>query len=164
LEAGDDGDVPGCDRVSEPVAPDLEDLGLAVHGVGEDAGLAARERRRLDAELGERHAQQRHRLALARGEQHVHLAAGLHRRHLVCQRDELVGLLAHRADDDDHVVALAVCACDVLGDGPDPLGIGNRRAAVLLHEKAHAVGRYQCRLWGHPGKPVGSPARGHRKT
>ena len=79
------------------------------------------------------------------------------RRHLVREGDQLVGLLAHRAHDDDDVVALAMGAGDVIGDGPDAVGVGDRGAAVLLHEEGHGVGRYQCRLWGDPGKPVGSP-------
>ena len=44
----------------------------------------------------------------------------------------------------------------MLGDGPDAVGVGHRRAAVLLDDQGHGVGRYQCRLWGDPGKPVGS--------
>ena len=85
-------------------------------------------------------------------------------RHRVGEGDEVVGLLAHGAHDDDHVVALAMREGDVLGDGPDAVGVGDGGAAVLLDDEGHGVGRYQCRLWGDPGKPVGSPARGHRKT
>ena len=53
------------DRRGEPVRPDLEDLGSGVVGVGDNPGLAASERRRLDAEVGQRHAQQAHRDPLA---------------------------------------------------------------------------------------------------
>ena len=76
------GTLPAASAVADPVALDLEDLGLAVDGVGDDADLAAGEADGLDAEVGERHAQQRHGLALAGGEQHVHLAAGLGARDL----------------------------------------------------------------------------------
>ena len=55
----------------------------------------------LDAEVGQRHAQQRHGLALAGGDQHVHLAARAGGGHGVGQGDEVVGLLAHGADDHD---------------------------------------------------------------
>ena len=64
-------------------------------------------------------------------------------------------------DHDDDVVALAMRAGDVLGDGSDAVGVGDRGAAELLHQEAHDGGRYQCRLWGDPGKPVGFVARGH---
>ena len=78
LEAGDDGDLARRRAPSRTRSPlHLEDLGLAVDGVGDDADLAAGEADGVDAEVGERHAQQRHGLALAGGEQHVHLAARL---------------------------------------------------------------------------------------
>ena len=57
---------------------------------------------------------------------------------------EVVGRLAHRRDDDDDVVALPPGADDVLGDRLDAVGVGDRRAAVLLHEQfphaAHGTG------------------------
>ena len=67
--------LPRVERLADAVGPDLEDLGLAVGGVGDDARLRAGERHRRLAEVDDRHAQQRDRDALARGEQHVHLAA-----------------------------------------------------------------------------------------
>ncbi len=101
----------------------------------------------LDAEVGEGHAEQRHALALAGGEQHVHLAAGMGARDLVREGDQLVGLLAHGAHDDDDVVAPLVRPGDVVGDGADALGVGDRRSAELLHEEGHAWRRYRtdCR-------------------
>ena len=75
LEPGDDRDPARVERLADAVGPDLEDLGLAVIGVGDDPGLRTRERHRRHAERLDRHAEQRHRDALARGEQHVHLAA-----------------------------------------------------------------------------------------
>ncbi len=74
LEAGDDGDVAAVERLAEAVALDLEDLGLAVRGVGDDAGLRAGERHRRLAQVDDRHAEQRDRDALAGREEHVHLA------------------------------------------------------------------------------------------
>ena len=52
---------------------------------------------------------------------------------------EVVGRLAHGRDDDDDVVAAAAGAHDVLGDGTDPVGVGDRRAAELLDEQAHGT-------------------------
>ena len=99
--------------------------------------LAAGEADRLDAEVGQRHAQQRHRDALAGGEQHVHLAAGLRAGHVVGQLDEVVGGLAHRARHDDDIVAVASGEGDVLGDGTHAVGVGDGGAAVLLHDQGH---------------------------
>ena len=42
LEAGDDRDLAVGERLADAVALDLEDLGLAVGGVGDDPGLASR--------------------------------------------------------------------------------------------------------------------------
>ena len=81
--------------------------------------------------------EQRDRDALPRGEQHVHLAGGRVARHLVGQPLEVVGGLAHRRDDDHDVVARAAGAHDVLRHGADPVGVGDGRAAELLHEQAH---------------------------
>ena len=43
LEPGDDGDAARGERLADPVALDLEDLGLAVDRVGDDPGLRAGE-------------------------------------------------------------------------------------------------------------------------
>ena len=83
---------------------DVDDLGPAVRRVGDHARLRAGERARLVAELGDRHRQQRHRDALAGGQQHVELARRRQRRHLLGEVAQLVGGVAHRRDDDDHVV------------------------------------------------------------
>ena len=43
-------------------------------------------------------------------------------------------------DDHDDVVAVAPGECDVLGDGAHSIGIGDGRAAVLLHDQGHGSG------------------------
>ena len=58
-------------------------------------------------------------------------------RHVVGEAHEVVGGLAHRRDHDDDVVAVAPGAHDVVGDGPDAVGVGDRGAAELLDEQAH---------------------------
>ena len=106
LEPGDDRDAARVERFADAVGAHLEDLGPAVIGVGEDPGLRAGERHRRHAERLDGHAQQRHRDPLARGEQHVHLAAGRARRaDVVGEADEVVGGLAHGRDDHHDVVA-----------------------------------------------------------
>ena len=55
-------------------------------------------------QVGDRHGQQGHRDALARGEQHVQLAAERQRADLLGQVDQLVGGVAHRRDGDHDVV------------------------------------------------------------
>ena len=56
---------------------------------------------------------------------------------VVGEAHEVVGGLAHRRDHDHDVVARAAGAHDVLGDGPDAIGVGDRGAAELLDEQAH---------------------------
>ena len=92
---------------------------------------------------GEGHAQQRHRLALAGGDEHVHLAAGAHLRDLGGEAQELVGLLAHGGHDDDDVVTVTTGAGDVVDDLPHALGIGDRRAAELLNDESHGPKGYR---------------------
>ena len=77
--------------------------------------------------------------------------AGGSLRHLVGEALEVVGGLAHRRDDDHDVVAAAAGAHDVLGDGADAVGVGDRRAAELLHEQAHDAPMV-------PGRPLRSSA------
>ena len=137
LEAGHDGDVAGPDGVLDPARRDVDDLGLAVRGVGDHAGLGAGERLRLVAELGDRHRDQRHRDPLAGGEQHVELARRRQRRHLLGEVAQLVGGVAHRGDDHDDVVARPAGVDDPLGDPLDAGRVRDRRSAVLLHDNAH---------------------------
>ena len=137
LEAGDDRDRPGLDRVDDAARRDVDDLGPAVGGVGDHAGLRPGERLGLVAELGDGHREQGHRDPLAGGEQHVELARRRQRRDLLGEVAQLVGRVAHRGDDHDHVVAGPLGVDDALGDPLDAGRVGHRRAAVLLHDNAH---------------------------
>ena len=112
-------------------------------GVGDDPGLRAGERHRRLALVDDRHAQQRRRDALARGEQHVHLAGRGLAGDVVGEALEVVGRLAHGGHDDHDVVAGAAGAHDVLGDGPDAIGVGDRRAPELLHDQGHDAPSYR---------------------
>ena len=106
-------------------------------GVGDDPGLGPGEAHRVDPEIDDRHAQQRHRDALTGGEQHVHLPAVRILGHIVGQPHQVVRRLPHRRDHHDHLVALAMGPHDVIGDGPDPVGIRDGRSAELLDDQGH---------------------------
>ena len=116
---------------------DVDDLGLAVGAVGDHAGLAAGEGPGRLAEVRDRHRHQRHRDPLARGEQHVELAGRRQRAHLLGEVAQLVGVVAHRGDHHDDVLAGLLRGDDPLGDALDAVGVGDGRAAVLLHDNAH---------------------------
>ena len=127
------------------VGANLDDLGLGVLGVGDHAGLTAGERVGGHAEVVQRHAQQGHGLALPSGDQHVHLSTRAAPRHLVGQVQQVVGLGPHGADDNDHLVSLAVAAGHVVGHRADPLGVGDGRAAEFLDDQAAVDGGHDTR-------------------
>jgi hypothetical protein len=112
-----------------------------VDRVGDDADLGPGEADRLDADAREGDAQERHGDALPRGEEHVHLAAGLNAGHRVREGDEVVRGLAHGGHHHDHVVAVVAREGHVVGDCLDPVWIGNGCAAVLLNYECHRVTR-----------------------
>ena len=143
LEAGDDRDLALGQRLADALAAHLDDLRLAVLGVGDDAGLAAGEAHRGLAEILDGHRQQRHRDALARGEQHVHLAAAGVAGDVVGEADEVVGGLAHGRDHGHDVVARPARPDEVIGDGPDAIRVGDRRPAELLNQETHGRQGYR---------------------
>ena len=85
----------------------------------------------------DRHAEQRHRDALARGEQHVHLAAGRVVRTTSWARRTRSSVVLPIAETTTTTSSPgAPGAHDVIGDGPDAVGVGDRGAAELLDEQA----------------------------
>ncbi len=75
LVTGDDDDFPPGQLVLHPEGADLDDAGVRVPVVRDDAALAAGEGDRLAAEFPDGDAEQRHGDAFAGGEEHVQLAA-----------------------------------------------------------------------------------------
>ena len=78
------------------------------------------------------HRQQRHRDPLAGGQQHVELAAIRVRRHLLGEREQIVGRIAHRGDDDDDVVPGARVRITRSATCFSSRHVGDARAAVFL--------------------------------
>jgi len=109
----------------------------AVTGVGEESGLLTGERMRTVPGGVNGHGEKAHGDALTGGHQHVHLALG--RVGVDAQRlvDQVVGRVSHGGDDHGHPVALFLGLDDALGHALDRFGIGDRRAAVLLHDESH---------------------------
>ena len=58
---------------------------------------------------------------------------------LLCQIEQFVGGVTHRRHDHHDVIALLFGLDDALGDPADPLGIGHRGSAVLLHDERHCL-------------------------
>jgi hypothetical protein len=137
LESGHHRDDAGGQCLAQTVRPDLQDLGPGVVGVGDDPGLAPRERRGVDAQPEEGHAECGRRDALTGADQHVVLTRGLIRAHRIGQADQIVGRPAHGTDHGHHVTALAPRPGDVIGDGPDAVGVADRGPAEFLDDQRH---------------------------
>ena len=138
LEARHHRDPPGRQGLAQAVRLDLEDLGPAVVVVGDDAHLAPGEGGRLDAQLGQRHAQEGHGDPLPGADQHVVLTGRLDAAHAVGQPDEVVGRLAHGAHHGHHLDALPAGAGDVVGHGADAVGVADRGTPEFLDDHRHS--------------------------
>ena len=149
LEPGDHRDATGGEGGLQAIGPDLDDLGLGMDGIGDDAGLTAGVGGGLDPEPGQCHAQQGHRDPLPRAQQHVHFAGGLDGADVGGQPDQFVGGVAHGTDHHHHVIARASCPGDMVGHGADPLGIGDRGPAEFLHHQRHGHQGYRG-MFGAP--------------
>ena len=126
------------------------------------------QRRRLDPELGQRHAEQCHGDALPGAHEHVVLPGRLDAAHRVRQMDQLVRRLAHGAHDGDHVGPLAAGPGDVVGHGSDAVRVTDRGATEFLDDQGHRPGGYRlgrhrpvsratlAPLAGDPGAVVGA--------
>ena len=58
---------------------------------------------------------------------------------LLGQVHQVVGGVPHRGDHHDDVVPLLLGRDDALGDAADPIGVGHRGSAVLLHDERHVI-------------------------
>jgi hypothetical protein len=134
LEAGHHRDPTGRQGLAQAVRLDLEDLGPGVVVVGDDADLAAGERGRVHAQLGQRHAQERHGDPLPGADEHVVLPGRLDAAHAVRQVDQVVGGLAHGAHHGHHVGSLASGAGDVIGHGADAVRVPDRGSSEFLDD------------------------------
>ena len=96
MEAGYQDDLVLVERLVDPASSDIDDLRLAVDGVGDDAGLAAGQGDSLVAEIVDRHRGERAGDSLAHRDQHVELARLGPGGDLVGKAHQVVGGVAHR--------------------------------------------------------------------
>ena len=139
LEAGDEHDLLAVERLVDALRAHLDDLRLAVHGVGDDPRLRAGERDRLVAEVVEGHRAERVRDALADRDEHVVLARLRVRRDLVGEPDQLVGRVAHRREHADDPVAALARGDEAARDVLDLLRVADGGAAELHDDEIAAA-------------------------
>ena len=130
-------DVPLVQRLVNPLGRDRTDPGFRVSAVGDDADLRPGQADRLVPQRMDRHRHQRDAHLLAGRKQHVHLAGGRLVGDLFGQVDQQVGVLAHRADDHHHLMALLLGTDGLSRRGEDLLAVGNAGAAKLLDDNGH---------------------------
>ncbi len=140
LEAGHQDDLVVREGLDDALGLDVEDLGLGMRGVGEDAGLRAGERDGVVAQLVDGHDHQSRGDALAGGEEHVHLAGGRVGRDLLGHFDEIVGRVAARGDHGHDRVPLFSSVDDPLSHPFHAGGISHRRPSELHHDDVRALG------------------------
>ena len=159
LEARDEDDRALVERLVDPAGPHLDDLGLAVDGVGDDPRLGSRQRDRLVAEVVDHHRRERARDPLPDRDEHVELARVGGGRDLVGEVEQLVGRVAHRGEDADDAMPVLACGHEPRRDALQPLGVADGGAAELEHERA-AGRRLGVRIDRRNGFVLG---RGHRR-
>jgi hypothetical protein len=140
LEAGDDDDVAGVEILGDFFRRDVEDLGLGVGAIGDDAGLGAGERDGAEAQPLESEGEERDGLLLAGGKKHVDLARSGLGIDLAGELDQAVGDAGHGGDDDDEPMPLAVGFRHTRGDMADALGRADGAAAIFLDDERHGKG------------------------
>ena len=139
LEPGHDHDVSLLQCLEDAAGSDVDDLGPAMGGVGDDPRLRARVRSGGKACGVDGQGQQRHGDALSRREQQVQLPGVRGRRQLLGHGQQPVRGVSHRRDHHDHVVAGLLRAGHPPGNGSDAAGIRDRGSPVLLDDHRHGV-------------------------
>ena len=140
LEARDEDDRPLVERLVDPARPHLDDLGLPVHGVGDDPGLRAGERDRLVPEIVDHHRRERAGDPLPDRDEHVELARMRRAGDLVGEIEQLVGRVPHRREDADDAVPFVTGGDEPRGDALQLLGVADGGAAELHHDRAEVRG------------------------
>ena len=136
LKAGDEHDRALVERLVDPAGAHLDDLRLAMDGVGDDAGLRAGQRDRLVAEVVDHHRGERARDPFADRDQHVELARVRRGGDLLSELEQLVRRAPHRGEDADDAMPLLARGDEPCCDPLQLLGVADRRAAELEHEGA----------------------------
>ena len=126
------------------------DTRLGVGAVGVEAGLPARQADGGDTQLLQGHRQQGNRDFLARGQQHIHLAVG----RIGCDfrrlGNQVIGGVALRRDNHNHIIACVAGVHDDARHVEDAVPVLDRGAAEFLYNQAHLnyslspVSTYHC--------------------
>ena len=158
LEAGNDQRFAGLQLALHVGGVDVLDPAAGVGAPGVDARLAAGDGNGGDVDFVEGHRDQRDRLLLAGGKEHVHLALGRVFAEFLGHFDQAVGDAGHRGNDGDHLVAGVAGALEARGDVAHAVDGADGGAAVFLDDEGHGLGAAGSEGKG-PG--LGKPGVGH---
>ena len=113
------------------------DARLGVGAVGVEAGLPTGQADGRDAQLLQRHGQQRDRDLLTGRQQHIHLAVGLVRGDLGRLGDQVIGGVALRRNNNNDIIAGVAGIHDDACHIEDAVPVFDRGAAEFLYDQAH---------------------------
>jgi hypothetical protein len=82
----------------------------------------------------EGHAHKCHGLALARGDEHVHLTTGAGRGDIFCEAQKAVSLFAHSGNNEHYLVAVPDGPRNMLCNGTNAIRVADRCTAKFLYK------------------------------
>ena len=135
LKACNDCNIAVFQRFENSCAIHADDLRLVMRIVGNDAGLASRERHGAVAARLYGHGQKRHGHLLTSGKQSIHLACGRIAVDSCRQAHELVGGLAHGRHNSNDLMAFLPARNKALCNIANALGRRNRRPTELANNQ-----------------------------
>ena len=137
LEACNDNDLAFVEVATHWRVINIEDASLGVQRVRQDLDLAPGVALGRHAGILERHAQQTDGDLLAGRHDDIEFAWAGIGCHFFRQRDQAVGLAAHRRHHDHHLMARRTELRDLARDVLDAIGASHGGAAVLLNYQCH---------------------------
>ena len=137
LEARRDDDLASVKVLADPIRRDRFDASFGIRAIGTDSHLGTGQRDRLVAEAMNRHGHERDTDLFAGAQEHVHFACRGLFVQFPCQIDQVVCLMAHGTDDDDHLIAFLLGADRFARRGLNLFWGSDARPTELLDNQSH---------------------------
>ncbi len=137
LKTCGDHDLAFVQQRFHPLGRDRMNASLRVRAVGFDSDLTARQADRFVAHRINCHCHQCNTDLLAGRQQHVHFASRRFLVHLTSQFNQPVGVLAHRTDNHDDLMALLPSSNRFSSGRKNFFTVGDAGATKFLNDKSH---------------------------